>query len=115
MTYADLEAFNAAWLQAWTDKDIGRIAAMYAPDCSYKDGATAAGLTGRAALAAYLEKLFPAIPEWRYSPDELWAIEGGFCARWFCEIAGGRRLRGFDFVLLEGGLIARNEVYTHDL
>ena len=111
MTPGELEAFNAAWLQAWTDKDIPRIAAMYAQDCSYVDGANAAGLTGRAALVAYLEKLFPHLPEWRYAPDALWPVEGGFCARWFCDM-GPKRLRGFDFVLLRGGLIAHNEVYT---
>ena len=33
---------------------------MYAADCSYKDGATTAGLSGRAMLVDYIEKLFPA-------------------------------------------------------
>lgn len=111
MTTDELNAFNAAWLQAWTDKDIARIAAMYADDCSYVDGANATGLTGRAALSAYLEKLFPHLPEWNYLPDELWPVAAGFCARWFCDM-GGKRLRGFDFVLLRDGLIAHNEVYT---
>lgn len=111
MTQSELEAFNATWLQAWTDKDIAGIAAMYAEDCSYVDGANPAGLTGRAALTAYLEKLFPHLPEWHYAPDQLWPVEGGFCARWFCDM-GGKRLRGFDFVLMRDGLIAHNEVYT---
>lgn len=111
MTQVDLEAFNATWLQAWTDKDIAGIAAMYAENCSYVDGANPGGLTGRAALVAYLEKLFPHLPEWHYAPDQLWPVAGGFCARWFCDM-GGKRLRGFDCVLLRDGLIAHNEVYT---
>lgn len=111
MTQGELNAFNTAWLQAWTDKDIARIAGMYAEDCSYVDGANAGGLVGRAALAAYLENLFPHLPEWHYTPDALWPVEGGFCARRFCDM-GGKRLRGFDFVLLRDGLIAHNEVYT---
>ncbi|MBV1687341.1 nuclear transport factor 2 family protein [Novosphingobium sp. G106] len=111
MTQGELEAFNAIWLQAWTDKDIGGIAAMYAEDCSYVDSANPGGLTGRGALVAYLEKLFPHLLEWRYSPDELWLVKGGFCARWFCNM-GGKRLRGFDFVLMRDGLITHNEVYT---
>lgn len=111
MTTDELNAFNAAWLQAWTDKDIARIAAMYAADCSYVDGANAAGLSGRAALVTYLERLFPHLPEWKYVPDELWPVADGFCARWFCDM-GGKRLRGFDFVVLRDGQIAHNEVYT---
>lgn len=111
MTRDELNAFNRAWLRAWTDKDIGRIAAMYAEDCSYVDGANAAGLAGRAALAGYMEQLFPHLPEWQYKPDALWPVEGGFCARWFLDM-GGKRFRGFDFVLLRDGLIAHNEVYT---
>lgn len=111
MTLDELNAFNRAWLRAWTDKDIGRIAAMYAEDCSYVDGANAAGLAGRAALTGYMEQLFPHLPEWKYEPDALWPVEGGFCARWFLDM-GGKRFRGFDFVLLRDGLIAHNEVYT---
>lgn len=115
MTQDELEAFNAEWRQAWTDKDIPRIAAMYAEECSFMDAATAGGLRDRAALVGHLEKLFPVMPEWTYRADELWPIPGGFCARWFCEMAGGRRLRGFDFVQLRGHEILRNEVYTHAL
>lgn len=115
MTLEEMTDLNAEWLEGWTDKDIAKIAAMYSEDCSFMDAATAAGLKGRAALIAYLEKLFPAMPEWSYSADEIWTIPGGFCARWFCDIAGGRRLRGFDFVQLRGREIVRNEVYTHTL
>ena len=115
MTRAQLCAFNDRWLAAWSAKDIAAIAAMYAEDCAFMDAATARGLSGRAALTGYLERLFPAMPEWTYRADELWAIPGGFCARWFCDMADGRGLRGFDLVQLRGGLIARNEVYTHEI
>jgi len=83
--------------------------------CTYFDAATAQGLHGRAAVVAYLEQLFPRMPKWRYAADEIWAIDGGFCARWYCDIDGGGRMRGFDFVKLRDGLIAWNEVYTHNL
>lgn len=115
MTLEDMTEFNGQWLKAWTDKDIARIASMYSEDCSFMDAATAGGLKGRAALVGYLEKLFPAVPEWTYAPDDLWQIPGGFCARWFCDMVGGRRLRGFDFVQLRGREIVLNEVYTHNL
>ncbi len=50
-----------------------------------------------------------------YTPDEVWPIEGGFCGRWYCAIAGGARMRGFDLVILDGDRIALNEVYVHPL
>ncbi|GGE07388.1 hypothetical protein GCM10011529_12260 [Polymorphobacter glacialis] len=48
-----------------------------------------------------------------YVPDKTWPIEGGFCGRWYCDMPGAGRLRGFDLVLLSGDRIALNEVYTH--
>ena len=115
----DIEAYNAAWLQAWTDKDTEKLLTFYGPDVIYKDNQTAAGIHGRAALRAYLNGLFTATPPMRYEPDEVWAIKGGFCGRWLCTMAmpdgSTRRLRGFDLVLLEGDQITLNEVYTHQL
>lgn len=115
MTHAEIEAFNADWLAAWTAKDVPRLAAFYAEDCVYKDPQTAAGLTGRAALTAYLAGLFGATPPMTYTPEETWPITNGFCGRWYCEIQGGGRLRGFDLVILKGREIALNEVYVHQL
>lgn len=112
----DIAAFNAAWLKAWSDKDVPRLVQFYAEDCVYKDPQTAAGLTGRAALKDYLTGLFAATPPMVYTPDEVWPIPGGFCGRWYCDIAeGAARLRGFDLVILRGEEIALNEVYTHQL
>ena len=115
----DIEAYNAAWLQAWTDKDTEMLLTFYGPDVIYKDNQTAASIHGHAALRAYLDGLFAATPPMRYEPDEVWAIEGGFCGRWLCTMAmpdgSTRRLRGFDLVLLEGDQITLNEVYTHQL
>ncbi|MEJ5975831.1 nuclear transport factor 2 family protein [Novosphingobium sp. PS1R-30] len=114
MTRDELETFNADWLQAWTEKDIPRIAALYAEDCLYQDNAMPAGLNGRAALLGYIGKLFPAVPDWTYTPDELWPVDGGFCARWFLDM-GGKRFRGFELVKLRGREIVLNEVYTHEI
>jgi hypothetical protein len=111
----EIAAFNADWLAAWTAKDVPRLTAFYAPDCLYKDPQTAAGLTGREALRTYLQGLFAATPPMTYAPDETWPIPGGFCGRWYCEIEGGGRMRGFDLVLLRGREILLNEVYVHTL
>ena len=111
----DIARYNADWLKAWTDKDVPRLLQFYAEDCVYKDAQTAAGITGHEALRAYLTGLFAAVPPMAYTPDEVWPIPGGFCGRWYCEMAGVGRLRGFDLVILDGDRIALNEVYVHQL
>jgi len=111
----DIAAYNARWLQAWTAKDVEGLCAFYADDCVYKDPQTTQGIVGGDALRAYLTQLFAATPAMTYTPDEVWPIPGGFCGRWYCEIEGGARLRGFDLVLLDGERIALNEVYVHPL
>lgn len=111
----DIADFNARWLAAWSDKDVERLTGFYAETCVYKDPQTAQGLNGREALRVYLQGLFAATPPMTYTPDEVWPIRGGFCGRWYCEVEGGARLRGFDLVLLEGERIVLNEVYVHPL
>lgn len=114
----DIAAYNADWLKAWTDKDVDRLCGFYAEDCVYKDPQTVQGLTGKAALRAYLGELFAATPPVTYAPDEVWPIPGGFCGRWYGDIGEGGaagRIRGFDLVILKGDLIALNEVYVHPL
>lgn len=118
MTPAEIATFNAAWLQAWTDKDVPRLIGFYAEDCTYKDAQTAGGLEGRAALASYLEGLFSATPPMTYTPDEVWPTPDGFCGRWYCKMgadAAAAQLRGFDLVVLRGREIVLNEVYIHQL
>lgn len=120
MTPSEIVAYNAAWLKAWSDKDIDRLCQFYADDCVYKDPQTVAGLQGNAALRAYLTQLFAATPPMTYEPDEVWPIPGGFCGRWICTIAPGEgsaegRMRGFDLVLMDGDKIRLNEVYVHQL
>ncbi len=115
MRVLDIALYNADWLKAWTDKDVEGLLRFYAEDCVYKDQQTTAGLNGRAPLRAYLTGLFGATPAMTYTPDEVWPIPGGFCGRWYCQIEGGGRMRGFDLVILDGDRIALNEVYVHPL
>lgn len=115
MNSTDIERYNADWLRAWTEKDVERLLGFYASDCVYKDPQVPAGLTGHEALRGYLTGLFGATPAMTYNPDEVWPIPGGFCGRWYCDIEGGGRMRGFDLVILEGERIVLNEVYVHTL
>ena len=113
----DIEAFNHRWLQAWTDKDVPRLLGFYAKDAVYRDPQTAAGLTGHAALGAYLTSLFTATAPMRYEPDEVWPTPNGYCGRWYCTISppdGPQTyMRGFDLVVLDGEAITLNKVYVH--
>lgn len=114
----DIEDYNRRWLQAWTDKDVARLARFYAPDVVYRDPQIPAGLSGLDALTAYLDGLFKATPPVRYTPDEVWKTPTGFCARWYAVMdapGGPVHLRGFDLAVLEGDRIVLNEVYTHAL
>jgi len=111
----DIADFNARWLAAWTAKDVDVLLGFYAEDCIYKDPQTAGGLQGQDALRGYLQGLFAATPAMTYTPDETWPIPGGFCGRWYCDVAGGQRLRGFDLVVMSGDRIGLNEVYVHPL
>ena len=114
----DIVDYNARWLKAWSEKDVPRLLGFYADDCVYKDAQTAAGLNGQAALGAYLTGLFAAMPTKIYTPEETWAIDGGFCGRWYAAMGpdgAAGRLRGFDLVILKGDRIALNEVYVHQM
>ena len=114
----DIEDFNARWLAAWTAKDVEALVGFYAPGCTYKDPQTAAGIVGHDALRAYLTGLFAAMPPTIYTPEETWAIDGGFCGRWYAAMGpdgAAGRLRGFDLVILKGDRIALNEVYVHQM
>lgn len=114
----DLEAFNADWLKAWSEKNVARLLDFYTDDVLYTDQQVAQGVRGRAALEAYLTGLFAAVPPMIYTADELWPTANGYCGRWYCAIGEGGamgRLRGFDLVILRGDRIAVNEVYVHQL
>ena len=112
----DIAKFNAAWLAAWSAKDVDTLLGFYADDTVYKDNNTAAGITGHAQLRPYLEGLFAATPKMIYTPDETWPIPGGFCGRWYCAIGEDGKdgaMRGFDLCLVKDGRITLNEVYVH--
>lgn len=113
-----IEGFNASWLKAWSDKDVERLVSFYSDDAVYKDPQTAQGLKGHEQLRAYLTQMFAATPPMVYEPDETWAIENGFCGRWYCKVGetgDDNTLRGFDLVILKDDKIAVNEVYLHEL
>ncbi|MCW1381648.1 nuclear transport factor 2 family protein [Novosphingobium sp. KCTC 2891] len=112
----DIEDFNRRWLEQWTAKSVDGVLSFYHDDIEYYDEGVPAGLTGKAALGAYLTALFAQVPEWSYAPEWLQTIDGGFIGRWYMDMGTGAeaiRMRGFDHCKLKDDLIVFNEVYTH--
>ena len=104
-------------LEAWNTQDVESVVGCYTADVLYRDPNTKGNVNGGAAMRRYLTKLFAA---WKMH----WALrevypfgdtEGG-AFLWHASIAkpdGGDAVEvdGMDLVLLEGGLIRRNDVY----
>jgi len=115
MTSEEAEEFARAWLKAWSSRELDAAMAFYAEDCLFIQPDVPGGLKGRDALAAYYEELSAAHPGNVVIPDKIWQIDGGFCVRWYCDLADGKRVRGLELVLLEGRKIVHNEGYFHVL
>jgi hypothetical protein len=110
----DAIEFCGRWLPLWTGNQPDRLAEIYAEEAFYRDPANPAGIVGRQAIRVYLHKLLSRNPDWKWTADAVFPIEGGFVLRWKAEIPVGNRMvceTGLDLVLIENGKIARNEVY----
>jgi len=111
MTFEEIEQFAQSLLRAWSSRNLATVMALYAEDCLFIDPAVPGGLKGREALAAYCEDLFAKHPGNQLNLDEVWELEGGFCMRWYADVDEGRRVRGFELILLDDGLIVHEEGY----
>jgi hypothetical protein len=102
------------WLPLWTGNRPDALIEVYAENVIYRDPARSEGISGKPALLAYFRKLLAAFPDWIWRLDDVFPIDDGFTLRWKAEIpAKGTVIHetGLDLVLVEGGLITRNEVY----
>ena len=102
------------WLPLWTGNGPDELIAVHAEDVLCRDPANPDGIEGKAALLGYFRKLPAAFPDWVWRADDVFLIEGGFTLRrWRAEIPVTGKViheRGLDLVLVEGGLVTRNEV-----
>lgn len=104
-------------MTTWTAQDVEQVLDCYRDDLVYLDPNTRGPVHGRDAMRAYLTKLFGRwTMSWR--AEELFALEGadGAAVRWTATIAPSEsaqsiEVSGIDLVILDGDLIARNEVY----
>ncbi len=106
--------FAGRWLPAWTGNQPERLVGFYTEDAFYLDPAMHRGLTGRAALLAYFQRLLAHNPNWVWTQRDAIPMEGGFVNLWHAEIPVGEEVvqcDGVCLVWLRGDLICRNEVY----
>ena len=114
MTKPEALALCTRWLPLRTGNRPEKLAAVYAEDVFYRDPAKPEGVHGKAALLAYFKKLLAAFPDWVWTADEVWPVEGGFVLRWEAKIPVGGMIvheTGMDLILVRDGLVTRNEVY----
>jgi hypothetical protein len=106
-------------LSTWSGQDVEQVLGCYTDDLVYLDPNTRGPVVGRDAMRAYLTKLFSRwTMTWKRDGDEVFPLEGtdGVAIRWVGTLAPASESRsvdiaGIDLVILEGELIARNEVY----
>lgn len=104
-------------LDAWNSQDVERVVACYTEGLRYRDPNTRGEVEGRDAMRRYLRKLFAA---WTmtWARREAFELKGreGMAFLWHATFRrpGGTLVveaDGMDLALLEGDLLARNEVY----
>ena len=102
------------FLPLWTGNRPEELVKIYSQDAFYRDPAKPGGVQGRQALLSYFRKLLAAFPDWVWTADDVFPIDGGFALRWKAVIpAGGSVVKetGLDLIHVKDGLITRNEVY----
>ena len=117
MTTTDYELITRHVLEAWNSHDVERLVACYTPDLVYRDPGTRGEVRGADAFRRYLSKLFAS---WRmhWTPRQIFPLAGadGVTALWQATLrpVGSDQtieIEGVDLVVIEGGLVKRNEVY----
>jgi ketosteroid isomerase-like protein len=114
MDHAEATELYARWLPAWTGNRPEELAGFYSDDVVYRDPARPDGVRSRPALLEYQRALLARFPDWTWTADAVLPIDGGFVLRWKARIPVGDigvEGTGMDLVLVQDGLITRNEVY----
>jgi ketosteroid isomerase-like protein len=114
MKKEEARQFCEKWLPTWTGNRPQELSEFYAEDAFYSDPVQRSGLTGRAAILPYLEKLLKHNPEWIWTAEEIIETVKGFTLKWRAEIpVAGQSIveYGLDIVEIVDGRIVRNEVY----
>jgi hypothetical protein len=114
MSDTEAKEFTDRWLPAWTGNDPERLVAFYADNAFYSDPAVPGGLRGRGEILEYFRRLLARYPDWVWTNTRVRPLSGGFLNYWHAVIPHGDRVvecDGVCTVIVEDGLIRRNEVY----
>ncbi|MFN8161692.1 MAG: nuclear transport factor 2 family protein [Solirubrobacterales bacterium] len=117
MTEAEFNAHARKMLDAWNRQDVEAVLARYTSDGSYLDPNTGGPVVGREALRRYLTRLFEAWEmHWEEREHFLFGEADGAAVLWRATLrprGGGAEVtvEGMDLILMEGELVARNEVH----
>ena len=102
------------WLPLWTGNRPEELVEVYAEDVFYRDPAKPDGIHGKAALLGYFKKLLATFPDWVWTADDVFPVDGGFALRWKARIpVRGKAYEetGRDLARVANGKVTRNEVY----
>ena len=114
LSRAQAAAFAEKWLPAWTGNQPEHLISFYAPRAFYRDPAVPDGIYGREPIFDYFRPLLARFPDWVWGQADATPMEGGFLNHWWAHVpveGCTLELRGVCTVVLEGGLIGRNEVF----
>jgi SnoaL-like domain len=117
---SDLERYERladGVFSAFNTQEVERVLDLYTDDLVWLDPNTRGPVVGREAMRRYLTKLFG---RWtmHWEREEVFPLDGtdGVAVRWVGKLAPAGESRsvdiaGLDLVILQGDLVARNEVY----
>lgn len=106
--------FCNKWLPNWSGNNPDALVKFYSENAFYRDPANTQGLRGHSQILPYFKKLLAANPNWKWEEIEIFPTDKGFVAKWKATIPVGSEVlteNGMDIVEIEGGKVARNEVY----
>jgi uncharacterized protein (TIGR02246 family) len=112
-----MQELIARVIHAWNTHDADKVAECYTPDAAYTDPFTRGKIKGRDALRSYLTKIFAAW-EMRWEIREIFPHASGDGATILSEGSYKKpgdektyRFQKVEIAILEGDLIARNEIF----
>ncbi len=116
-TESEIRELSEDFLSAWNSQDVERVVACYTDDVVYWDPNTRGVVKGADAMRRYLRKLFAAWEmHWTFREAYPFADKDGAAVLWHASFRKPGKEKtveadGMDLVLLQRGLIQRNEVY----
>ena len=103
--------------RAWNDQDVGALDAVYTDGFVFQNHTAGEDeVAGRAAVLEHIAGIFQRWPDMRFSSRRLYLGDEVCVSEWTASATApdGRRLEwdGVDVMPIEGGRIARKDVYS---